>query len=524
LLLLAILAPGALAANLRDAGDDSPPLSCSWFGFAALFYAAVWFVVDVLIRRVAGVRPPQWGWAAVWALGLLALIAVNLRRMVLLKQRLREMIPALACVLVLLQLCTAILIFDQLYPFDQYRFEFIAGPKTYGYIYAHDNYFQFVNGRAIAEDEPFSKYYGNARLTYPVTSREMLPGVVYSVFRHLLPGAVRDSYLLYTLLGISFELTVVFPLVELARRRLGLRRAVISIAGCFGTSFFLVNAYYTWYKFAGTALFVAGLLPLLEERRTSRHWAWAGFFWGIGTNMHAGVALAIPVFLCWAIWTERSRGWARTAAAALLLVGIFTALNAPWNAVKRRYLQPDAILFEEHFLHDTHNPRGVAASIREFFATYPIADQLAVRTRRVLQAVRFREIGEELRRRSGISGYALAWDRVEMRWALVLFFPLLLFAIVSTVWPPRAPWTREEKVLLGGSAIGFVLLLFGSYGRVPFDITWALPYAVLAIPYVVLVGRVLLGATFVRIAFYAYLSLSWLRVLYVLFFVRVTWP
>ena len=107
--LLAILAPGALAANLRDAGDDSPPLSCSWFGFAALFYAAVWFVVDVLIRRVAGVRPPQWGWAAVWALGLLALIAVNLRRMVLLKQRLREMISALACVLVLLQLCTAMI-------------------------------------------------------------------------------------------------------------------------------------------------------------------------------------------------------------------------------------------------------------------------------------------------------------------------------------------------------------------------------------------------------------------------------
>jgi hypothetical protein len=529
LFFLALLAPGALAANLRAPDDDCPSLASSFFAFSSVFYAAVYFLVDVMLERVLGVAPPRWAWAAVSAAGTIALAAANRNRMRLLATRLRAALPGILCFLVLLELSTAILTFDQLLPLTNYQFTTIAGPKTFGWIYAHDNYFQFVNGRAIAEGEPFSKYYGHAALTYPVTSREMLPGVVYAVFRHLLPRALSDSYLLYTLLGTCFDLMIVFPILELARRRLSLRDALLLLAACFGTSFFIVNAYYTWFKFAGAALFLSGLLALLKDRSSNRDWGWAGFYWGVATNMHAGAALGIPVFFFWLTWerwsAERSR--ARALAGSALLVVLFTALNLPWNLVKMHYIREDNVLFEEHFLEDTHDPKGVFASVKDFFAAHPLASQLRFRSARVAEIPRLREIRDELRGRRSLGELALAWSRMESRYVLPLFYPLLLLVIVGAAvrrWKrERLPWASEQRMLLAGSAATFLLLQFASYGRTPFDITWQQPLAVLVLAYIVLAERILQGPRLVRAAFLCWVAVSWVRILGVLFFVKVTW-
>jgi len=104
-------------------------------------------------------------------------------------------------------------------PLQNMYYDDIAGPKTYQDFRGHDGMFQYVNGLAIADNEPFSKYYGHRQLIYNVEDREILPGVVYAVFRVLsspLPDTVAKSYLLYTMFGIAMNLTLLFPLAAIS--------------------------------------------------------------------------------------------------------------------------------------------------------------------------------------------------------------------------------------------------------------------------------------------------------------------
>src|SRR5207248_1813856 len=139
-------------------------------------------------------------------------------------------------------------------------------------------YFQYVNAKAIANWEPFAKYYGGlrttygvlpgtapsavpaiglyeyngtGRLTYDVTAREMLVGVIYSVLLHTLrflaPGW-GDGFLLYTFFGVGCDLLVLFPLLVLARRYHAVSQATLfSWLMCSNACLFVV-IYYTWFK------------------------------------------------------------------------------------------------------------------------------------------------------------------------------------------------------------------------------------------------------------------------------------
>jgi hypothetical protein len=62
--------------------------------------------------------------------------------------------------IIILLLLTLYISFDTPHPFQNLGWQSISGPKTFNVFSAHDNYFQFANGRVIAERLPFSDEYG----------------------------------------------------------------------------------------------------------------------------------------------------------------------------------------------------------------------------------------------------------------------------------------------------------------------------------------------------------------------------
>jgi len=525
--------PGTLIYCLiarRDA--DISVYLCSVFALSLLFYTVLFLVLLVgreLIPNYQNVIVLTT--FLVSLLGLLLLIA-RFARLSYLAAIVRDSRQVLISYGVLALLVCYVVSHDTDLPMANVHYSSIAGTKTYNMFRAHDNYFQYLNGKIIADDDSFEKYYGDRRtrkLFYLPQEREMYPGALYATFRsgiNALSAYVGESYLTYTLLGSCFNLMVLFPLLAFARKYFPDHSLYLFAIAISLNAFAFTNFYFTWFKFAGAALFLCGLFFLANSHRRPANWAAAGFSFGIGSSMHAGNALGIPLFFLWFVYQNireyKFANW-RWIVGPVLLVSVFVLTNLPYSMVKQHYFTEDHTLLKTFFLAGMGHPDGLWASVKLFFQSIPLTEQLPVRLNNVAQLFRLDSVIEVLT----LAGF-LDWKEFTFRWnglefarLTMLFFPSLFFLALGWLYarvttgptPCPLPDTQGPKpttlVLLGFSA--FALIMFMSYGRHEVYFSHSHPMGVILLIHLLLVGLVLSQGHLVSRLYGVYLGFSALR-------------
>ncbi len=425
----------------------------------------------------------------------------------------------------LLLLLCFVLIHDANLPLENLFYTDISGPKTFDAFRAHDNIFQYVNGIAIANNEPFDRYYGNNQLIYRVEDREILPGVVYAVFRALLSplkATLAESYLAYTLIGVAMNLMIVFPAAVIAKRYLRIDSTLPFVLLFSANAFMLGNYLITWFKLAAAALFLSGLYSMLEERAAQRRWVTSGLFFGLAANMHAGSALGLPLFVLWGTLRHvRDAGGIalRSVAGPAVLVVVFAAVVAPWMIVKRVYLEDNQTLIKTHFLSGYSSPEGLGASARLFLEHVSLPQQIPQRLGQLKDAVRATEV-EELYRdftERGFKPFLKRWNQLEFNYLSILLYPAILFATFGWLYRAVRPVdVRGNKIrgahtvrtMLVLSFLTMAILILVHYGRHAPDITYHQPLGVLALAHIVLIGSAWDSNRFIRAAYVVYGALA----------------
>ncbi len=434
--------------------------------------------------------------------------------------------------LALLTVCSFILVQGSNLPLENTWYSTIAGQtrsKTYQAFRAHDAVFHYVNGIAISNHEPFSRYYANRALFYGVEDRGILPGVLYSMLRCLLRNAspaLADSFLVYTLAGTCFNLMVLFPVFALLRRYGDSRHLWFFSAAFSLNTFILVNYYLTWFKMAGAAFFLSGLYMMFRavEKRKDADWGSSGLLLGIGANMHAGSALGIPVFFLWSAWRSlrQTAGLMRAAVGPALLVGVFAAANLPWSVIKKLYFHDQYRLIKEHFLAGYSDPAGLGKSVALFLAKVPFPEQVGHRLARLWDSFRLASVGALLNalQKGEIERFFRSWNRWEFTFTAFVLYPFMLLAAVAAVqqhWRKKGGGSGAFTVvqhrptageLAGLSALTLLTIVFVSYGSHAPDITYHQPMGVIVLLYVLMIGKVSQAGTALRTAAGIYLALT----------------
>jgi hypothetical protein len=347
----------------------------------------------------------------------------------------------LALFIVILLLLTLYISFDTPYPFQNLGWQSISGPKTFNVFSAHDNYFQFANGRVIAEQLPFSDEYGVWGQTRPLffyaEDREILPGVIYAVFRSMgnaVSPVVGNSYMSYTIFGVAMNLMIIFPIIALAQRYIDLKSetlVILLVLILFGNGALIAHSSLTWFKFSGAALFLSGLGILLGDRSRLQSWLLGGLCFGLAVNMHAGVALGIPFYFLWLLYQkgkeENYSVFAWLSGPVLLMIS-FMIINLPWKLVKKFYLH-DSISLPTTFLFGGYSKNNsLFDSAILFFQEVPFAEQISFRLQRLLLSLRLDEAGmlwQELTENDFVS-FLSYWTHLEFGYTVFLYYPLLL--------------------------------------------------------------------------------------------------
>lgn len=413
-------------------------------------------------------------------------------------------------------------------PLENTWYSEIAGKHTYRAFHAHDAVFQYVNGVAISNDEPFEKYYGGGKLIYGIEDRGILPGIIYAVFRILLLNFstfLADSYLVYTLIGIGLNALILFPAADFAARYTRTHSTYLFFLAFSLNAFILVNYYLTWYKMAGAAFFLTGLYLLFQTRGILTTWGGAGAAMGVGANLHAGSALGIPLYFLWAVlrnFKGHSSNGLKALAGPCLLVAVFGALNLPWALVKGRYFNDQHRLIKEHFF-SGYSPRaGLSESLAIFFKKVPWSEQLPRRLQRAWNSLRFSnifELANTLQKR-GIAGFCRKWSANEFTFTAFVLYPVLVLFLMAKLFGLRkrsaCPDMAQNSTGLVPSMPTLTMLsvatlmavIFLSYGRHAPDITYHQPMGVLVLLYVLLLGKVMAGPIAVRFAAGAYFTFA----------------
>ena len=519
---IAWLAPGLLLFAICFPQAKPEVFELAGFALSIAFYFAQYLALGAF---GAPARPAAWALTWLVSLALLAALASTERRRNRVAEALRAARPALIWFGVLVAASVFLLSFDQRIPLTHFLYRSVAGPKTFTTYESGDNLFQFVNARAIALGEPFSRYYHDGVMVYDVTVREILPGVLAAVMRELIAarsGVLSDSFFLYTLVGTVMNLMVVFPLTHLMRRYGFDRRWALLALALGANAFFVANLYYAWFKFAGAALILSGIAILLD--RVEERWSWiaAALLFGIGANMHASNLLALPLLLAWLGWrhVRSSKPFWRGLAGPAALVAIIAALLTPWRMIQSRYLHPDATLIEQHYFDGIHDPAGPGASARRFFASMPASQQVAVRARHLAEALRLPEIGSWLASlpTTKFPYAALRWTWLELRYSAPLLYPLLIFfAIAVALRRESAPLIGERRILALLCAGTMALVVLAGYGVFPEDLTAIEPNAILLLLMLLIAGRIAEAPAALRVALFIFSGAQVARLLRLLF-------
>jgi hypothetical protein len=442
--------------------------------------------------------------------------------------------------IVTLLLLTAYISFDTPYPFQNLGWQSISGPKTFDVFHAHDNYFQYANGRVIAENLPFSAEYGNRRLLYMPEDREILPGVIYAVFRSIYSAVntyIGNSYMAFIIFGVAMNLMVIFPIIALARRYVVVKQEMFLIALIFGNAIFIVQPSITWFKFCGGALFLSAILILLRDRENIRSWLLAGLMFGLAANMHAAVSIGIPLYFLWFFYhkgRETNYHPARWLFGPSMLVGMFVLVNLPWKLIKKHFLQDSIDLFTTFFFAGHKVNESLLDSAAFFFNKIPLDEQITFRMGKLLQSFRLEEVFKlpEVFVEFGFEKFLLQWTQYEVGYTVFLYYPLALLLMIffilnntplqssikgamSTGFSGKGRNNELKALILLGIAtqLAFVIAAF-SFNHQP-DVSWSQPYGVTILIYlsmmlILLQNRLFAGLLTVYVLFsYTRLYLSY---------------
>ncbi len=521
-LLLLLIVPGlglvaALCRNLQ------PGLR----GVLLLFPAAMvfWILVYFIFFLLRSVFPSQVGilFPGLVFVSLLVLIVPAWRSLVG-EAELRKVVLFFVVSGLLL---THVMIKDTPLPEQNFNYNSVSGPKTFWAFWALDNYFPYVNSRALARNESFAKYYGppgHPALFYQPEDREMASGAMYAAIRTILKpvsSLLADSYITFASFALFCNLMVVFPMWLLMKRYLPDRNPLPVLLATAATAFFVGNLFMAWFKMAGAALFLCGLAWWLIDKGKYRWWL-AGTIFGLATNMHASLAMGLPVLFIWFVsrdlpWRKSSLSeWGHRLFGPLQFILVFTLINMPWAIIKLLYFKPSTVLLQQMFLNGEDHPNGLWATMRLFFEHNPLAGQLHYRLQQMadsLQLVNWSGIFSHLSS-NYFEGLRL-WNLFEFDHLSMLFAPLLVFLLLQELWfrlypssmPIALSYTREQKQLLSVCMISTLLLLFLGYGAPP-DINYHNPMAILVLAYMLLVIRLLYRKGPSRVVYFAYLGFT----------------
>lgn len=523
-----LLVPGVmLYAVLHGSRSSTCDFLASIFAYSLIFYVAVYLFLIAALGLDVSV-PEAHSYTLLFAAGLLAIMALLLssaRTWPDLGRLLRGSLWELGAFFVLLLVLCLIITHDANLPIENMFYRDIAGPKTFRAFFAHDAIFQYVNGLAIADDDPFEKYYANHQLIYDVQDRQMLPGVIYGVFRALMApvsATLAGSYFVYTLIGVAMNLMILFPAAAIARRYMGLSATFLLLLLLSANAFMVGNYLITWFKMAGGALFASGIYFMLEKRISQAAWGRGGLLFGLGANMHAGVVLGIPFFCLWTAWRGlREHGWGspRTWIGPVLLVAVFVVVMTPWQTVKRHYFDESYALVKTHFLGGYSSEDGLLASAREMLAHTTWEEQYTRRLGRLADSFRLEEIGHL---ESALAGgeqraFLELWDRYEFNYLAFVLYPGVLFVLLG--WLYRR-FLRERQVegdsgepdrttpLLWISVLTMVVVILAHFGHHAPDIVYHQPMGVLVLANLVILGLVQRSPRGIRFAYYAYAAFA----------------
>lgn len=516
LLTLAILAllifPGAMLYSLsvdRSRADSETNL-LMFFTLSIGFYLILYGVLECSHRLA--VNAHVWvGMSFLVLLSILALLLLWTNRLPILLRLLAAEKKAWIAAAALSVICGILVtgFVRNPFSFDSINWDTIDGEVVFSHFTGHDNMFQYVNGMAIADNEPFTKYYEHGKLMAGVQDREILAGVVYSVFRTLMSAvspSMGRSYLAYTLFGLCMNMMVVFPLIVLLRRYFRHTSEYLFILLLSLNTFVLANLYFTWFKFSGAALFVSGTLLLLRERKSLSSWLFAGIAFGLASNMHAGNALGIPlIFLLITYLNYREDGLlARTTLAfPLLLFTVFVLVNMPWTVVKSLFYPDSHILFKHHYLPGSTSDQSLFSAATTFFGNHPPAEQLRYRLLNLYDSLRFAEFHKIFINfdKETTNQLFYRWSSSEFSFFSIAIYPMLLIALINRAIlrlkaghaasipanPVIAPQRQEFTAIMATSFLTVVCLILLSYHDYP-DVNFHLPMGIILILMTLLVG------------------------------------
>lgn len=518
-----LLLPGLLIVSILSARTPSATILLTTFFAASLcFYLFLYLALE--LSFLLELKQPGILIVAVMLLSMAGLVYLNFRqdRFNTLNDYIYSSRIPFSLFAIVLLLLTAYISFDTPLPFQNLGWQSISGPKTFGVFSAHDNYFQFANGRVIAENLPFSDEYGirgqERPLFFYVEDREILPGVIYSAFRSLIStfdSFVGKSYFTYTIFGMGMNLMIIFPLLVLARRYVTLSSiaAVVLFVLLFGNSVLIAQSSLTWFKFCGAALFLSGLAILIYDRSSYRNWLLGGLCFGLAVNMHSAVALGIPFYFLWLLYKKgKEAGFSLLPwlGGPALLVMTFMAVNLPWKLAKKIYLH-DSIVLPVTFLFGGYEKNNnLLDSGILFFQSVPFAEQISFRMQRLLLSLRLDEAGVFWQQLTGgnLSEFLSYWTHLEFGYTVFLYYPLLLILLIGFIAkkiPMQMNWPFATGITLNGTGhnrelasliiIGILtqlMIVFASYNTSDAaDIGWAQPLGVTLLVYLSLLLLIL---------------------------------
>lgn len=514
LIVFLLLMPGFFIVSALSAKSKSVTLLLiGMFAASLSFYLLLYAVLE--LSFLSGLNQPGIWLILTFVLSLAFLLYLNYRRdrFATLNYYIYSTRAPVFIFAVALMLLTAYVSFDTPLPFQNMGWQSISGPKTFDVFNAHDNYFQFANGRVIAENLPFSVEYGDRLrpLVFMPEDREMLAGAVYAVFRSMsgiVSPAVGDSFMSYTILGIAMNLMIIFPVAAFLKRYIESSSQwllIFLVFLLFGNSVFIVESSLTWFKFSGAALYLSALIVLLRDREKLSSWMLAGFLFGLAVNMHAAVALGIPLFFLWFVYLRgqatgfRVKSWLTGPA---LLIAMFVLVNLPWKLVKKYTLNDSIDMLTGFFFAGTKVEGSIYKSALLFFNNVPVNEQVIFRLERLLLSFRLEELFNlpQVLLNSGIGEYLLQWTQYETGYTVFLYYPLFLLMLVLFIFNRYSTVPDGSGVLSYGLRgrslnselkllviIGLatqLLIVIGAYSyNHPPDVSWVQPFGVTILVY-----------------------------------------
>jgi hypothetical protein len=506
----------------RDRADSATSLLL-FFSLSIAFYLLLYGILEASHYLAVDPRVPV-SLSLLALLAILALLLFRSNRLGLLRRLLMSERQAFAAAFVLSVICGILLtgFVRDPFSFASINWDSVDGEVIFCDFTGHDNMFQYVNGMAVANNEPFAKYYADGQLMTGVQDREMLAGVIYGVFRVLISAVSQDmgqSYLSYSLVGLCMNIMAIFPLIVLFRRYFGRGRELFLIAMLSVNTFVLSNFYFTWFKFAGAALFVSGIAVLLRDRKQLWAWLFAGAAFGLGCNMHAGNALGIPLFFLLAVFMNiREDGLLNRSVTVfpLLLCAVFVLINVPWAVVKALYYPDHHTLLKFHYLPGATLDQDLLSAAVTFFQNHPLPEQMRHRLLNLWDSLRFRDIYNICYHvdPAKISKMLYRWTDIEFYFFSTAIYPMLTIALISRFsgrrqrMSPIAVLVRQEfSAVLTAAFLTVIGLILLSYHDYP-DATYHLPMGIILMMLTLLTGYSISSGAFSRCLLLAYGSLA----------------